>query len=334
METTTNPQTTTQMDSVSSQPTSKRSRESLDSSGSDREVLMEQLKFLTNQVSQLCSTVEFLVKEIATLKQAQGPLTFKEALNKPLATTGAGKASEIAPKQGKNKLTSSMTSPPTSAPAVQNKGTEIPAAWTTVGPKKIPRKIPSNTLTEDLKKVSTKEEKLKLLLKKSISPDQRSDLVASLMVKLPLSNKAQKTPVSSWKSAMLELTGHQPLAISIVHPCKAEVFFDGNVIDSVANSLRSEDYLCPDEPLTDKDLSRRKSSYLQGYFRPLRRVMLQGFSKAQQLKVLELAEISSKTIFTDPQDRKKWKNHCLKDREWIQLQDTTVDDPDDMSDEI
>jgi hypothetical protein len=39
------------MDSVSSQPTSKRSRESLDSSGSDREVLMEQLKFLTNQFS-------------------------------------------------------------------------------------------------------------------------------------------------------------------------------------------------------------------------------------------------------------------------------------------
>jgi hypothetical protein len=62
--------------------------------------------------------------------------------------------------------------------------------------------------------------------------------------------------------------------------------------------------------------------------------MLQGFSKVQQLKILDLAEISSKTIFTDPQDRKKWKNHCLKDREWIQLQDTTVDDPDDMSDEI
>jgi hypothetical protein len=133
---------------------------------------------------------------------------------------------------------------------------------------------------------------------------------------------------------MLELTGHQPLAVSIVHPCKAEVFFDGSVIDSVASSLRSEDYLCPVEPLTDKDLSRRKTSYLQGYFRPLRRAMLLGFSQAQQLKLLDLAESSSKTVFTEPQDRKKWKNHCLKDREWIQLQDSAVEDPDEMAEEI
>jgi hypothetical protein len=154
------------------------------------------------------------------------------------------------------------------------------------------------------------------------------------MVKLPLSTKAQKTPLNSWRSAMKALTGHRPLAISLIHPCKAEVFFDAKLIDSVTSSLRSEDYLCPEEPLTDKDLARRKVSYLQGYFLPLRRSMMHGFNRDQQLKLLELAETSCQTVFTDSQERKKWKNHFLKDREWIHLQATHFDDPELMAADI
>jgi hypothetical protein len=187
-------------------------------------------------------------------------------------------------------------------------------------------------LTQDLQRATSKEDKLKLLLKKPVSLDQRSDQIGSLMVQLPLSAKAQMQPLSSWKSAMKELTGHQPLAISMIHPRKAEVFFDGSVIDSVSTSLHSEGYLLPMEPLTDKDISRRKSSYLQGYFRPLRRAMFQGFSRAQQDKLLDLAESSCKTVFSDQVQRKQWSHHCLKDREW--LQEMSVHSPEDMDSDV
>jgi hypothetical protein len=163
-----------------------------------------------------------------------------------------------------------------------------------------------------------------------IPPEERSSEVGSVMVKLPLSTKAQRNPITAWKTAISELTGHPPVAISLVNPCKAEVFFDVKVLESVSSSLLSGGFSCPADPLADKDLARRKTSYLrQGYFLPLRRAMLQGFSHSQQLKLLELAETSCQTVFTDPIERKKWKRHCQKDREWVQQQDdpSVADDP-------
>jgi hypothetical protein len=256
--------------------------------------------------------------EMESLKAVKAPLAFREALNQNQPSTKAGKAPKTAPKAS-FKATSEATSAVTSAVPSTSVPIE-PEIWTKVGPKKPAKPVskPISTFTQDLKQASTKEDKLKLLLKKPVSLDQRSDHVASVMVQLPLSAKAQQQPLTSWRSAMKELTGHQPLAISMIHPRKAEVFFDGNVIDSVTNSLHSEGYLLPMEPLTDRDILRRKSSYLQGYFRPLRRAMFQGFSRAQQDKLLDLAVASCKTVFSDPVQRKLWSHHCLKDREWLQ----------------
>jgi hypothetical protein len=276
--------------------------------------------------------ITLLVAEIASLKQAKGPTTFKDALTQPQKPQKPQKASKTPQKHDhalteheRVKLTSSMTSE-SSATSAGPQAAKDPAAWTTVGPKKAPRTSPS--LTATLKPLS-KEDKLKLLLKKPIPPEERSSEVGSVMVKLPLSTKAQRNPITAWKTAISELTGHPPVTISLVNPCKAEVFFDVKVLESVSSSLLSEGFSSPADPLTDKDLARRKASYLQGYFLPLRRAMLQGFSHAQQLKLLDLAETSCQTVFTDPVERKKWKRHCQRDREWVRQQEDAsgVDDP-------
>jgi hypothetical protein len=280
------------------------------------------------ECSRLTAIVELLVKELATLKEAKSQPMVREDPGKsqlPLKPTEAPKAALkssfkaalLGPKAATSepKVTERpMTSATPADPA-------DPAAWTKVGPKKVQKPVSKTavpTLSQALKQASTKEEKLKLLLKQPISPEMRCDKVSSLMVELPLSTKAQKTPLSSWRSAITALTGLQPLAISLIHPRKAEVFFGENVIDSVTTSLSSAGYCVPLEPLTGKDIARRKTSYLQGYFRPLRRAMLQGFNRVQQGKLLDIAELSCKTVIADTLQRKQWLNHCLRDREWLQ----------------
>jgi hypothetical protein len=333
MDVSSNPTTTNPTDPAPPLHPSKRSRELWASSTESNHELLEQVKLLTGEITDLRQIVTHLVAEIASLKQAKGPLTFKEALTKPQNQQRPQKASKSPqePEQTPTeKATSAVTSAMTSAPSATVAGpqtTKDPAAWTTVGPKKAARSSPN--LAATLKPLS-KEEKLKLLLKTPTRPEDRANEVASIMVKLPLSTKAQKNPITAWKAAVTELTGSPPLAISLVNPCQAEVFFDAKVLDSVSSSLLSGGFSCPADPLADKDLVRRKTSYLrQGYFLPLRRSMLQGFSRTQQLKLLELAETSCQTVFTDPIERKKWKRHCQKDREWVQLQDdpSVEDDP-------
>jgi hypothetical protein len=328
-----NPTTTNPTDPAPPLHPSKRSREARDSSDESNHELLEQVKLLTSEITDLRQIVTHLVAEIASLKQAKGPLTFKEALTKPQKQQKPQKASKSPQEPDQTPTehaTSALTSAVTSAHSetvTEPQATKDPAAWTTVGPKKASRTSPN--LAATLKPLS-KEEKLKLLLKKPTLPEDRANEVASVMVKLPLSTKAQRNPITAWKAAVTELTGHQPLAISLVNPCKAEVFFDAKVLDSVSSSLHSGGFSCPADPLADKDLVRRKTSYLrQGYFLPLRRSMLLGFSQSQQLKLLELAETSCQTVFTDPIERKKWKHHCQKDREWVQQQDdpSVVDDP-------
>jgi len=124
----------------------------------------------------------------------------------------------------------------------------------------------------------------------------------------------------AWKQALRELTGHQPLHVSLINPCQAELYFDTKVSAAVQDSLRQQGYLMdPFELQDDRDLERRKRAYLSGYFLPLRRATLQGLDPTQQLRVLDLAEKDlSPTKHPDPVTRKQWTYQIGKDRQWIQ----------------
>jgi hypothetical protein len=171
-------------------------------------------------------------------------------------------------------------------------------------------------LSSVLAKAPTKEDKLKILIKKPLLPEQRTDTISSVVAQIPLTSKALAHPVTAWKSAIRELTGHQPLSVSLIHPRKVELFFDINVIESVKAVLAKDNYLSSQEATSDKDVPRWKASYLQGYFRPPRRAMLMGLSQDQQLKVLSLAEASSKTL-QDKTLRQQWSYQIESDRQWI-----------------
>jgi hypothetical protein len=79
----------------------------------------------------------------------------------------------------------------------------------------------------------------------------------------------------------------------------------------------------PITALSEKDLNRRRDCYLRGYFLPLRRSALMGFSPTHQEKLLDLAEEKCKT-FTDKVARRQWLHHIEKDRKWIK---TPTSDP-------
>jgi hypothetical protein len=173
-------------------------------------------------------------------------------------------------------------------------------------------------LKERLGKATTDAERLKLLLKPTRPPEERTAEVVSLMVSLPLSKAALAQPIIAWKQVIKTLTGHQPSTVSLYHPCKAELFFDKQVVPKVSEALQTAGYLLegPME-VSERDLARRSEAYLLGYYLPLRRAALVGFSLKDQLSLLEMAEKQLPRKFTDPQDRKRWRVQINKDREWI-----------------
>jgi hypothetical protein len=162
-------------------------------------------------------------------------------------------------------------------------------------------------------------DKLKVLLRSSRSEEDRTTLVDIVTATLPLSRKAQAQPVTAWKQALQGITGHQPLLVSLINPCKAELFFDVTVSTPVKDILNQQGYLLDPVELQDRDLVRRKSAYLSGYFLPLRRAALQGLDSTQQLHILDLAEKDlSPAKHPDPMSRKQWTFQIKKDRQWIQ----------------
>jgi hypothetical protein len=162
-----------------------------------------------------------------------------------------------------------------------------------------------------------KEEKLKVLLRSPRPPEKQTSEVVIVTARLPLSMKAQAHPMVAWKQVLKELCGHRPLQISLINPCKGEIFLDSETVLAVKETLSKEGYLTDNLELVEKDLERRKQVYLNGYFLPLRREALRGFTPENQLKLLDLATADLPKI-ADPLKRKQWKFQIAKDRSWIQ----------------
>jgi hypothetical protein len=164
----------------------------------------------------------------------------------------------------------------------------------------------------------SKEEKLRTLLRPRKPLEERSPGVELVTVHLPLSKKAQAQPMLAWKQVLTSLTGHRPLYISLLNPCNGEVFLDSRVAPAVREVLSKEGYLRDNVSMgLEKDLVRRKQVYLNGYFLPLRREALRGFSLEQKLKLLDLAALESAKL-PDAITRRQWKYQIAKDRSWVQ----------------
>ena len=165
------------------------------------------------------------------------------------------------------------------------------------------------------------EDKLKILLRPSIPEAERTAKVDIVMVTLPLSKKAQLQPMTAWKQTMKAMTGHEPLLVSLVHPCRAEVYLDSKVSDQVKETLQARGYLQDSmyEP-DDRDLARRKVAYLNGYFKLLRQAAFEGLTPNQQLELLDRAQKDlTPARYPSALTRKQMLFQIRRDREEIEI---------------
>ena len=158
-------------------------------------------------------------------------------------------------------------------------------------------------------------DKINQLLRRPKPTQEQNQEISRVVVSLPLSTKARQKPMTAWKEAVKALTSHSPLAISLLNPEKAEIYFKAEMIPMIRQSRLSA-YLLEDIVVQEKDILRRKQLYLKGYFLPLRRAALQGFSSDQQKQLLDLAEKDLPKL--DSSFRQQWKFQINKDRTWLQ----------------
>jgi hypothetical protein len=273
---------------------------------------------LRKEIESLKEVIEMMREEISNLKSQIGtnkvPMTYKDSL-------GTSTTPDAAPQVKEVPLNHPPT--PTKTSSMSQEGwKEIPQRRSKEREKQRkkqpqgPLPAAKESLKESLDSLN-KEGKLRVLLRKPKRTEDRSAKIEVIPVSLPLSARAQAQPMVAWKQALETLTGHRPLSVSLIHPCKGEIFVDSSVQPVVTETLRKEGYLVETHQVLEKDLERRKQAYLRGYFLPLRRAALTGFTPDLQLKLLDLAEASLLKL-PNPTDRKQWKFQIAKDRSWVQ----------------
>ena len=283
----------------------------------------ENVVALRNEVLVLKETVDLLMKEIDTLKaQLHQQSTVPSA-------QPAVEPSQVKPKSYKEAANPSHIKniPVKKTPSVQPKS--APSA----GPRSQPKasadasggwiKVEAERRAKDLDKHKksmkdlTKEEKLKILLRTPRPLEERTSGVTMVTARLPLSSRGQAHPMSSWRQILKEVCGVRPLHISLINPSQGEIFIDSKDAEAVKQALSKGGFLANNLELVEKDLERRKQVYLSGYFLPLRREALQGFSPKTQLNLLDLA-MADLVKMSDPLKRKQWKYQIAKDRSWVE----------------
>jgi hypothetical protein len=272
--------------------------------------LKSQIRELKKQVDYLTARIELLENRDELEVPKKGiQQAAKNSATAPVRMNGTGQN----PQKLKQTTTNSTVTDSTASPAAGDN------SWIKVVKKGMKAQSTAKSSPDLMTSLSSlpPDAKMKILLKKTIPLDQKTERVVSVMAQLPLSIKAQRQPIPAWKEAIKALTGQSVLAVSLIHPCKAELFLDERVAEAVQTTLASKGYLVQDTPLLERDLRRRKTSYLHGYFRPLRRAMLLGFSPSLQEEMLNEAEQSLKTTFKDKAQQTQWGHHVAADRVWL-----------------
>jgi hypothetical protein len=168
---------------------------------------------------------------------------------------------------------------------------------------------------EKLQSLQAKD-KISFIIRQPMPLEKRSAGVVMLTLKTNLSAKARGQPMLAWKELVKATTGVSPLLISLVNPSLAEVTFELVDAPAAKEKLDKLGVVVDDLELSDKDLTRRSVSYHRGFFLPLRRQALQGFSLEQKLAVLQVAEASVDRLVVQHL-RKPRRLQIAVDRAWL-----------------
>jgi hypothetical protein len=279
-------------------------------------LLQEEVKQLKLDLSQKTRELEILTQTVQNLEtirlQPQPQIqSLPQQLVANMQSDSPSQTQETQiqqPSQEWKKVMSKKQSKQTYSAAVKQPQVQPPAKQPKASTSNVQKKF------KNLQNLSG-EETIKLLLRRQPPKESQPMEISSVMVSLPFTMKARQQPMLAWKASMKALTGHPPLAISLLNPGKAEVFYDTALILSVRESLSA--YLLNEAGVQERDLQRRKTMYFKGFFLPLRRAALQGFSIEAQHQLLDLAEKDLPRI-PETDKRKQWKFHISKDRSWLQ----------------
>ena len=294
-------------------------------------VLVQEIQALKQTVEQLSSVIVSFMKDLKQTppqpEVVQRP-SFKAILAHGMDQIGPGPENSTSSNSSRtstktNQKAATSTLPrgrvPVSPSSLQEQ------EFTTVQSKKSKRKstqdpapVPTKSIKDMLKSATTSEQKLKSLLRSSdTSPADRTDQVESLVLSLPLSAKAALSPMFSWKTVLKEMIPEHPiLLVSLIHPRKAEIFYDRVHSSAIKMALDSHKVMVESSVPTLKDFNRRSKAYLNSYFLPMRRCALQSSSKEDSLAILEAAETVVKSS-SDTEYKKKWIYQMKKDRDFI-----------------
>jgi len=134
------------------------------------------------------------------------------------------------------------------------------------------------------------KERLVALLQPPSIPSQPPTPVTSLIVRLPLSLKAQSSKTFSIRTAVHAITDINILDANIIETNLYEIFIPLTVQDQIQPLLQAAGVLQqPRPPLTAKDLPRRAFSYNRSRHHSMRKATLLGFSPDLQSQLLDLA---------------------------------------------
>jgi hypothetical protein len=192
-----------------------------------------------------------------------------------------------------------------------NAGSEPQAA-------QVPKTVKTKSFKEALVNSASPEAKLKVLLRTPIQEEQMTKEITSFSVTLPLTMKAQTSPTMAFKQAIITLTGHPALNVSLLNSCKAEIFCDSRVTQQMKDIFLAKGFCTTEVELTSQDIQRRARAYLHGYFRILRLAALSGFPPVVQQQVLDSALKQVSGIAKTPELLRLWRKNISSDRQRLE----------------
>jgi hypothetical protein len=185
-------------------------------------------------------------------------------------------------------------------------------------PRSSSRKVTLQPMSNSFQK-ETSEGPLQRLLKKSaLEPPRKTDQVLSRVVSIPFKSTAALSSLKSWKQLIRQFLGPDIiLNVSVIHPTKAQIFYDVQDAGKVDEFLKKVHAVDATHKLKNQDIIRLAAAYLRGYFKPLRKAVIEDLEKDIREKVLTKAEelIGSQDFFQGNQVRQlMWKHWVAQDK--------------------
>ena len=156
----------------------------------------------------------------------------------------------------------------------------------------------------------------KLLLVQPRDAGARTQDVAALVLKAPLTLEAQAKAYLAWKGLLKAKVGSLPLSIVLISPRRCLTYWDVTAEESLPELVKTlwrSGFLEHPVPADTADKALRLRAYLASYFPILRRAALDGLSADDRSWLLEKAETRWKTS-ADKVAQRMWIKRIKRDR--------------------